>query len=364
MSNPSFTSRDLPRTTLGVLFLAAMIVSTVWVLRPFLSAVLWATMVVIATWPLMLRIQAALGGSRGLATTVMTVALLLVLVIPLTVAISTLVAHMDDFAGRADSLSRLTVPPPPKWVASIPLQGQKWAEEWERAAAEGPGALTPRIKPYLGGAVHWLAGTIGGLGSVIVQFLITVIISAVLYQNGETAAQGVRRFATRLAGAQGDRAAVLAANTIRGVAMGVIVTAVFQTTVAGTGLILTAVPAATVLTAVILILCIAQLGPILIMVPATIWKFYSGDTFWAVVLLVFALVSCTMDNVIRPILIRKGADLPILLILAGVIGGMIGFGVMGIFVGPVILAVTYVLVGDWVASQPAPIEETSAATTV
>jgi predicted PurR-regulated permease PerM len=106
------------------------------------------------------------------------------------------------------------------------------------------------------------------------------------------------------------------------------------------------------LSSAILVLCLAQLGPMLVMFPAVVWKFYNGDTLWGGVLLVFALVSVTMDNFLRPILIKKGADLPLLLILAGVLGGMIGFGIMGIFVGPVILAVAYTLLGDWIADKP------------
>jgi predicted PurR-regulated permease PerM len=134
--------------------------------------------------------------------------------------------------------------------------------------------------------------------------------------------------------------------------MGVVVTALVQTVVAGAGLALCSVPGAMLLSSAILVLCLAQLGPMLVMFPAVVWKFYNGDTLWGGVLLVFALVSVTMDNFLRPILIKKGADLPLLLILAGVLGGMIGFGIMGIFVGPVILAVAYTLLGDWIADKP------------
>jgi predicted PurR-regulated permease PerM len=190
------------------------------------------------------------------------------------------------------------------------------------------------------------------MGAIIGQFLLTVIISAILYSTGETAASGVRRFAYRLAGSNGDRAAVLAAGTIRGVAIGVIVTAVIQTLIAGIGLAIAPVPAAAFLTAACLMLCIAQLGPLLVMLPVVIWRFSAGDILWGSVLLVFALVAGTIDNFIRPILIKKGADLPLLLIFAGVIGGIISFGIMGIFVGPVVLAVTYALIKEWVEDKP------------
>jgi predicted PurR-regulated permease PerM len=182
--------------------------------------------------------------------------------------------------------------------------------------------------------------------------LLTVVISAVLYVNGETAARGVRRFAKRLAGLNGDRAAVLASATIRGVAMGVIVTAVLQTIIASAGLVIVSIPGAGFLAAAILILSLAQLGPVLVMLPAVAWKFHSGDSTGGFVLLAFTLVACTIDNFLRPFLIRKGTDLPLVLLFAGVIGGMISFGIMGIFVGPVILAVTAVLLREWVDTQP------------
>jgi predicted PurR-regulated permease PerM len=195
---------------------------------------------------------------------------------------------------------------------------------------------------------------------MILQFLLIVIISAILYMNGEVAARGVRRFGTRLAGANGDRAITLAAATIRGVATAVIITAIVQTIIAGTGLVVASTPAAGLLAAAVLILSLAQLGPWLVMFPVVAWKFYSGDSLWGFVLLAFALVAGAIDNVLRPLLIRKGADLSLLLIFAGVIGGMISFGFMGIFVGPVILAVTFALLRDWVNNQTEAKEEAGA----
>ena len=186
---------------------------------------------------------------------------------------------------------------------------------------------------------------------MILQFLMTVIMCAVLYTKGEVAARGVRKFATRLAGSNGDRAALLAAGAIRGVAMGIVVTAFVQVLIAAAGLLIAATPGALLLSAVILFLCLAQIGPAPVMIPAVIWEFHTGSTLSGCILLVFALASMTIDQVMRPVLIRKGADLPLPLIFTGVIGGMIGMGIMGIFLGPVILAVTYDLLADWVENR-------------
>jgi predicted PurR-regulated permease PerM len=356
----SYSGRDLTRTTLGVLFIGALTVSSAWIARPFLSALLWATMIVISTWTLLLALQTRFGGRRGPAAAVMTVALLLVLVIPLCLAVGALIGNIDDIVAKANSLQTLQVPPPPGWVAELPIKGPELSAKWQRLSEEGPGGLSARMAPYTGSALGWFAAQIGGIGGMILQFLLIAIISVILYMNGETAARGVRRFATRLAGPNGDRAAVLAAATIRGVAMAVIITAIIQTAIAGVGLMIASIPGAALLVAAVLILNLAQLGPWLVMLPAVAWKFYSGDSLWGSVLLIFTLVAGTIDNIVRPMLIRKGADLPLLLIFGGVIGGIISFGFMGIFVGPVILAVTFVLLRDWVNNQPEAKKEASA----
>jgi predicted PurR-regulated permease PerM len=162
----------------------------------------------------------------------------------------------------------------------------------------------------------------------------------------------VRGFARKLADQQGDRMVVLAGQAIRGVALGVVVTALVQSILGGIGLVIVGVPFAAVLTAIMFALCIAQLGPIIVLAGATVWAYTSLGAGRATFMLVWTLVVGTLDNFLRPVLIRRGADLPLMLIFAGVIGGLIAFGVVGIFVGPVVLAVAYTLLDNWVASGP------------
>jgi predicted PurR-regulated permease PerM len=161
----------------------------------------------------------------------------------------------------------------------------------------------------------------------------------------------VIRFCRRLAGRRGADAARHAGQAVRGVALGVVVTALVQSLLAGIGLAVAGIPFAAVLTAVVLFLCIAQLGPLLVMAPAVIWLFYTDATAMGVALLVWSVIVGLLDNVLRPVLIRMGADLPMLLIFAGVLGGLFAFGIIGLFVGPVILAVTYTLLREWVGEQ-------------
>jgi predicted PurR-regulated permease PerM len=191
---------------------------------------------------------------------------------------------------------------------------------------------------------------------LLLQFLLIVILSAVLYAGGEAWAAWARGFARRLADDRGDRMVVLAGQAIRGVALGVVVTALVQSILGGIGLAIVGVPFAGVLTTVMFALCIAQLGPILVLLGATAWAYHSLGAGWGTFMLVWALVVGLLDNFLRPILIKRGADLPLLLIFAGVIGGLVAFGIVGIFVGPVVLAVAYTLLDDWVASGVAAAE--------
>ncbi|MGE5855978.1 MAG: AI-2E family transporter YdiK [Syntrophaceae bacterium] len=357
MTSP-LPSRDLTRTMLVVLFFVALIVANFFILKPFLPAFIWAVTIVVATWPLMLRLQTWLGGKRGFAVAVMTLALLLVLIIPFTLAIVTLLDNADMIKGSAESLKAKGLPPPPGWVSSVPLAGPKLSASWQELASAGPEGLSARVAPYAGKIVNWFVDQAGSIGMMVVQFLLTVLICAILYSGGESAADAVRRFVRRLAGQSGDDVAVLAAKSIRGVALGVGLTALIQSALGGIGLAVAGVPAAVALTAVMFMLCIAQLGPVLVLIPAVIWLYWSDQTLWGSVLLVWSILVGSLDNFLRPILIKKGADLPLLLIFAGVIGGLLAFGIIGLFIGPVVLAVTYTLLGAWVdRGQSNPSEE-------
>ncbi len=344
--------RDLTQITLGVLFICALIAAAFWILRPFLPAVIWATMVVVATWPVMLGIQARLWGKRALAATVMTLGLLLVLVVPLSLAIATLVENADWLVESGKSLAAFKVPPPPDWVAGLPVVGPKLQTFLEQFAAAGIQEFAAKLAPYAGSVTKWFVSEVGSFGMVFLQFLLTVIIAAILYAGGESVAGWMKRFGGRLAGNRGENAVVLAGQAIRGVALGVVVTALVQSVLGGIGLAVAGVPLAPVLTALMFMLCIAQLGPLLVLAPAVAWMYWSGDSVWATVLLVWTLIVGSLDNVLRPYLIKKGADLPLLLILAGVIGGLIAFGLVGIFIGPVVLAVAYTLLDAWVETDP------------
>jgi len=342
--------RDLFRLILNITTIGLLIVLSLWILTPFLPAMTWATMVAVATWPMMLAVQARLRRRRWLAVLVMTVAMLLVFVVPFSLAIGTLLVNLDGITAWVKSLDVHALDTPPAWVAGVPVVGAKIDAAWRELGASSE--LSGKVAPYAASVVSWFLGQLGSLGALVLQFFLTVAITALLYAKGETVAGAVRRLAHRLAGARGEGAVVLAAGAIRGVALGVVVTAIAQSALGGIGLAVVGVPYVALLTAAMFMLAVAQIGPAPVLFSAVLWVFWKGDTSWGVALLVWTILVTAMDNFLRPILIRKGADLPLLLIFAGVIGGLIAFGLLGIFIGPIVLAVSYTLVSAWVDAEP------------
>lgn len=350
--------RDVTSITLAVLFIGALIAASFWIFMPFLTSFIWAAIIVVATWPLLLKVEAKLWHKRGLAVAAMTVILLMVLVIPFSLAMLAIIDSADEITGWIRSLGTFAVPPMPEWVGNIPLVGKNLAGQWEQFAALTPEELSARLTPYAREAMRWFIAKAGSIGMMFFQFLLTVIIAAILFAKGETAAAGVRSFARRLAGQQGDETAVLASKAVRGVALGVVLTAIIQSALGGIGLAVTGVPGVAILTAVMLMLCVAQVGPTPVLILSTIWLFWNGEPVRGGVLIAWSAPVIIIDNFLRPVLIRKGADLPLLLIFAGVIGGLLAFGIIGLFIGPVVLAVSHVLLKAWV-SEGEPAQKSS-----
>lgn len=342
---------EVVRLTLAVLVIGVLTVVSVWILRPFLPAVIWATMIVVPTWRAMRAVQARLWGSRALAVVVMTLALVAVFVAPLWAAMEAVVSSVDTIAAWAKGLSAYELRPAPAWVENLPLIGHQAAASWNEVAAQGMPELGRRLWPYAQKLVRWVV-TEHPFGVLALQFLLTTVIAAIFYATGERAVEHVLRFGRRLAGERGERAIWLAGQAIRAVALGIVVTAFAQSVIGGVGLAIAGVPFAGVLTAVMFFLAIVQIGAGPVMLIATIWLFWRGEHGWGIALGVWTVVVASVDNILRPLLIRRGSNLPLLLIIAGVVGGLIAFGPVGIFVGPIVLAVTYALLDAWVQDEP------------
>src|SRR5450755_760800 len=181
-------SRDLTRTLLGVLCVGALIVATFWIVRPFLAAAIWAMTIVVVTWPALLGMQRRLWGSRALAITAMMVILVLVLAVPLLLAVATIVSNADEIADRFRIVLGFRIAAPPLWLAQLPLVGPRLATAWEDAASSGIDGLWGRVLPYAGSVTSWFVAEAGSFGILAVQFLLTLVLAAFMYANGEAAA--------------------------------------------------------------------------------------------------------------------------------------------------------------------------------
>jgi predicted PurR-regulated permease PerM len=355
---------DLARILLLIVILSALMVGSLYVLQPFLPGLIWATTIVVATWPVMLAIQERCGGRRWAATVFMLLILLFVIVLPLYQVIATLAEHSGAIMAAVKSLPDYALLAPPSWIRSIPIAGPRIAQEWQTLSDAGAGGLLARLEPYLTTAVRWLLGHAAIVGVFVVHMLVTIVISGILYAQGDMAADFVRRFANRLAGARGVAAIRLAGAAVRAVALGIVVTAVVQSALGGVGLWIAGVPAAGILTALMVMLCLAQLGPFLPMLGGVIWLFQNDMKLAATLLLIWAVLVAMLDNLLRPLLIKRGVNLSMLLILSGVLGGMFAFGIVGLFIGPVILAVTSTLLTAWINEVPPPDETVAVPATI
>lgn len=347
MTALSSPSRDLPRTVLSILFIAILLGASLLILRPFLAPIVWASLIVIATWPLLDHVRAWYGGRRWLAVATMVAVLLLVFLLPLAFAANVLISRADSIVGWVRTMAQ-TSPLPPAWLADLPWIGSHLAATWHEWLADGPDGLATRIASHANEIVAWTVGQVGSVGVWVFQLFATLALAGVLYARGERVSGGVRDFARRLAGERGDGAVMLAAKATRAVAFGVLVTALVQAFVGGAGLLAAGVPAWKILTAAMFLTSIAQVGAAPIVGFAALWVFTQGNTGWAIALGAWALLVGSLDNIIRPILIGREAHLPLLMVFAGVIGGLLAFGPVGLFAGPVVLAVTDSLLRAWV----------------
>jgi predicted PurR-regulated permease PerM len=324
----SETTTDITRIVLFVLVIGALLLGSAWTLLPFLSGMIWATTIVVATWPMLVGLERVVWGRRWLAVAIMMLVVLVVFIVPFALAIGALLQAANRSPAVMNDFLTHGLGPPPAWVAEIPLLGEELDGRWRAVAARGPEGLSAALRPYALSAAAWAIAATGGVGRTIVLMLLTVVLVGILYARGETAARGVLAFAHRLGGDTGEQTVRLAGQAVRGVALGVVATALAQALLAGFGLWLSGVPQAGLLTAAAFILGIAQLGPIPVLLPSVVWLYWTGNTGWATALLIWSVPVAALDNVVRPILIRRGVQLPLLLIIGGVIGGLISFGVV------------------------------------
>ncbi|QCI24223.1 AI-2E family transporter YdiK [Buchnera aphidicola (Muscaphis stroyani)] len=344
MQNPK-ENMDLSQSILSLIFVISMSIVSFLVIYPFILSFSWASMIVIATWPLMLKLQRLFGGDRFFAVLLMILILILLFIIPIVFLVHSLIQSSIPLVHW---LSSNTLEfPELSWLQDIPLVGKKIFSSYHKLLEGDGGELIREVKPYMGRTTEFVVVQAKKCGLFIVHLGLMLFFSIILYWNGEKISNSIRHFAFRLSNKNGDAIVLLAAQAVRAVALGVVVTALIQAILSGIGLFISGMPYWTLLMIVIVFSCLIQLGPLPILIPCILWLYWNKDTNLGTVLLVWSLFLFILDNVLRPFLIRMGADFPIILILSGVIGGLIEFGIIGLFIGPVVLVIFYRLIISW-----------------
>ncbi|MFT8719591.1 AI-2E family transporter [Acetobacter sp.] len=339
------------RPVLVALLANMLVVSAVWILRPFIPALIWAGTIAVTMWPLLLQLQARLRGSRKFAVFTTLFAAIAMFVLPFWLAISTVVKHMDAFSEIVPYITNIKLPDLPDKVQRLPLVGEYLRKWWHHLQSMKPMEIVQQAVPRPDQIMHYLMSYAGSIGMLAVQFILTLIILAAFLTKAEYLISTSRKFIVTLAGDDGLGMLELGVRTIRGVAIGVTLTAIVESVVGGAGMYATGVPWASVLTAITFMACLLQAGPGVVLFPAVIWVYFASGVGKAAILLGVTFLTIMIDNMLRPYLIRKQADIPLVLIMMGVIGGLAALGLAGIFIGPMLLSVTYTLIKQWMASE-------------
>ena len=325
--------------------IAILVLYCFQIVRPFLIPVVWGVIIAVAVHPNYLWLERVLRGRRTLAAMLFVVLALVLLVIPTFLLSDTLVTGVTGLA-RSLSEGRLIIPMPPESVAGWPLIGEPLDKFWRLASVNLAGALG-EIAPQLRGLGKWLLGAAAGAGLGILQFVLAIIIAGVILRHGESGKRISYAIARRLAEEHGAGFIDLARATIRSVSRGILGVALLQSLLAGLGFLAAGVPAAGLWAFLCLLLSVVQIGIFPITVPAIIYVFATGDTTTAVLFLIWNLVVGALDNVLKPLLLGRGVNVPMAVIFVGAIGGFLASGIIGLFIGSVILVLGYELLLDW-----------------
>jgi predicted PurR-regulated permease PerM len=330
--------------TLGLLLYLAL--TLVW---PFLTVVIWSVVIAVALLPGYERLAHWLGGRRRLAAALITLLSLLVIIGPVFWLALGLIDSLRAVSERLD-LSAFTLPPPPASIKDWPLIGNFLYDFWDLASTnlhEAFDKIAPQLKP-LGSS---LLGAAAEAGTGMIKFFAAIIVAGFLFAPAPKLIEAANRFARRLAPERGEEFVGLAGATIRAVSRGVIGISMLQALLAGLGLMVAGVPYLSLITSAVLILGIIQIGPSVVLVPLMIWSWFGMDTVAALLFTIYMAPVNFIDNALKPMVMGRGLDTPMLVILLGVIGGTLAYGITGLFLGPIVLAVIWELLATWVSEQ-------------
>jgi predicted PurR-regulated permease PerM len=352
MSDKPLNPRQTARTDqiVALTALALVVVGCFVVLRPFLSALLWAIILTFSSWPAFRVLLGWVKGRRTLAAFLMTLGIAVILLVPSIVIVLTLAENVKEFASATVAWVRQGPPDPPQWLVKVPWVGGDLIETWEEYAADSK-QLLDAAEQFVDPLTSWILTIVKVLGEGVLELALSMFIAFFFFRDGATLGDRALAVAKRLAGDRGEHLLrEVAGGTIRGVVYGILGTAMAQGLIAWIGFTIAGVPAAVLLGLMTFLVSVIPMGPPLIWIPASIWLFQNGSVGMGIFMIVWGAFGISLiDNFIRPLIISQGNKMPFVLIFMGVLGGGLAFGLIGIFLGPTLLAVAFRLGEEWLA---------------
>ncbi|MBD9397584.1 MULTISPECIES: AI-2E family transporter [unclassified Pseudomonas] len=332
------------------ILLLGLLGASLWVLAPFWSALFWAAVLSFASWPVMRWLTRVLKGRQSVAAGLLTSVWIVLVAVPLVMLGFNLADHIRDGTAMLKDFQVDGLPPPPGWLASVPLVGDRLVSIWETLDQQGS-ALFATVQPYLGQVGNFLLVRSAKIGGGFLELALSLILVFFFYRDGPRLAAFVESLLERLIGDRAQHYLELVAGTVQRVVNGVIGTAVAQALLAYIGFMIAGIPGALVL-GVLTFACSLIMVPPLVWGPAVGWLIWQGEIGMAIFLGIWGFfIISGVDNILKPYLISRGGNLPLVVVLLGVFGGILAFGFMGLFLGPTLLAVAYSLLSDWVAHK-------------
>jgi len=344
----------------GVAILALLTIGSIVIVLPFLPAILWAVVFTVTTWPFFIKVEKALGGRTSLAAVVCTLLLAMIFFLPLVYVGSKLVGQASIAFDYTQGLLEKGLGSPPLWLKGLPFVGERLERIWQDIGRDTP-RLIEMVKPHIKNILSYIVGAGAGMARVFLLTILSLIFFLFLLKEGRSIRIGLERMAVRLGGEKGRHLLYVAGSTMRSVVYGILGAAILQGIMAIFGLWISGVPSPLFIGMVAGVFALIPVGLIqVVLLPAAGWLiFYKGQIVWGIFLAIWSFfVIGNIDNVIRPMLISRGAKIPFLVILLGVLGGLAAGGIIGLFVGATLLAVFYTVLKEWVA---VPDEDSSTA---
>jgi predicted PurR-regulated permease PerM len=354
----------------GLAVLIVLVVGCFFVLAPFVSALLWSVILSYSIWPLYQKMIGWVKGRRSLAAFLIILIFAGALVIPLTAAVANLSDDAREIVKAGRHWVQSGLPPAPAWLEKTRLIGPRAARAWNGTSQEllamsaqrqpttnpttAPTEEQSRMHETFRGIVASLRSMLVGfgvaIGSGMVQVILSLLLIFFLLRHGELLGQRVNGMCVRIGGSGGGQLLKVAADTVRGVIYGILGTALLQGLLAGVGFVMAGVPGAMLLGLVVFFVSVIPMGPAVVSIAAAIWLFHTGSTGWGIFTLIWGAGVSTIDNVVRPWLISRGSNMPFIVVFFGVLGGAMAFGLIGVFIGPTLLAVAFRLIDEWAKS--------------